>query len=123
MVDMPIRRDTICWDKTCENIIQKTCPDIMYIPAVPAFFGHIYLLYNKTKLIYNTNRNRLPDPTYVCYNDQHLHLPDNNKQFILFKNQTYRFYMDLTHDIFKIHTDWLQLYVETLYRQLIRVQH
>ncbi|CAF4405271.1 unnamed protein product, partial [Adineta steineri] len=34
-------------NKTYEEIINTTCPDELYIPNVPLFFGHIYFAYTK----------------------------------------------------------------------------
>ncbi|CAF1500164.1 unnamed protein product [Adineta ricciae] len=49
---------------TCIPMIKKTCPDMLYVPNVPVFFGHIYTAYKKDD-IQSIDDYTLP---YLCSN-------------------------------------------------------
>jgi hypothetical protein len=88
IMHMPILLDklcrNLCSDKSCDKIIQMSCPDIVIVPAAPVLFGHIYLAYQKNKSIY---RSFSPaSPQYPCYNYQLLHLPIDNQSLLFFNN-------------------------------------
>ena len=56
-----------CADRSCQETIQEHCPDMLYVPAVPILFGHVYLLFEKndsSRFVRNKWR-----PKYVCYKD------------------------------------------------------
>ena len=59
--------DVTCPDRNCQETIQEQCPNMMYVPAMPILFGHVYLLFetnDSTQFIRNKWR-----PKYVCYKD------------------------------------------------------
>ncbi|CAF1673497.1 unnamed protein product, partial [Adineta ricciae] len=59
---------SLCKDLECQNIINRTCSEMLYMPWAPAFFGHIHFVYiieDLKKPYYKTT-----SPQYVCYNDQ-----------------------------------------------------
>ena len=66
---------------------------MIYAPAFPVFFGHIYFAYDKHRF-YNLSGSLIIKPTYVCYNDQLLYLFNDNKTFTLSDNRTCRLYTD-----------------------------
>ncbi|CAF1198896.1 unnamed protein product [Adineta steineri] len=51
-------------NKECIPIIRKTCPDMLYIPNIPIFFGHIYTAYKKNELSHSDSI----EPPYLCSN-------------------------------------------------------
>ena len=59
----------ICPDRrSCQEIINETCPHIFFIPDVPILFGHIYFAYTKQAAIQQQSSNLVP--TYICYDNQ-----------------------------------------------------
>ncbi|CAF1503122.1 unnamed protein product [Adineta ricciae] len=46
------------------SIIRKECPDVLYVPNVPIFFGHVFTVYKKNDVL---NSNDLAVP-YLCSN-------------------------------------------------------
>ncbi len=57
----------LCLNESCKQMLGKTCPNLLLIPAGPLAFGHMYLAYT-TEILVNTNLP--PDPHYICYNDK-----------------------------------------------------
>ncbi|CAF4299465.1 unnamed protein product, partial [Adineta steineri] len=51
-------------NKSCIPIIRKTCPDMLYVPNIPIFFGHIYTAYKKNELSHSDSI----EPPYLCSN-------------------------------------------------------
>ncbi len=49
----------------CAEIIEKTCPPMLYFPNVTVFFGDVYLVYNKSHAPYLLN-SKLRF-SYICY--------------------------------------------------------
>jgi hypothetical protein len=79
---------TLSSDGICDKIISNSCPDIIYVPAFPLLFAHIYFAQNKSQLIYSSFMP--PEPTYVCYNDKFSYIANDNKPFLLTNNNTCR---------------------------------
>ena len=76
----------VCPDRrSCQEMINRTCPHIFFVPDVPILFGHIYFAYTKEAAIAQQG-SRLA-PTYICYDIQRCDgylshvalLPFNNK--------------------------------------------
>jgi hypothetical protein len=66
-INDPVCR-TLCENEECSRIIRSNCTDMLYVPAVPVYFGHVYFGYTKNDSRYST---RAPQcPQYMCYNDQ-----------------------------------------------------
>ena len=42
--------DRLCTDGRCVEIIERTCPDMLFIPTLPVLYGHIYFAYQKNDL-------------------------------------------------------------------------
>jgi hypothetical protein len=106
----------LCKNKTCEEIINTTCPDIMYVPAFPLFFGHVNFAYDKHQF-YNLSTFQIK-PAYVCYNDQLLHASNDNKTFILPGNSTCRLYADRQGSIVFVGADWIGAVIGPISRWL-----
>ena len=116
MMCMPIKASSVyfmtCGDTAKEEIINKTCPDIIYIPAFPIIDGHVYLVYDKNNAQYNLRSSYAPK--YACSDDQLFHVVDDNQTFILF-NKTCRLYNN-SRKLFDARVDgWLNLCVGGLY--------
>ena len=56
----------LCSDKSCINIVQNTCPEMVFYPSIPVLFGNIYLAYNRNDSQYWTNISIAS--LYICYN-------------------------------------------------------
>ncbi|CAF0809741.1 unnamed protein product [Adineta steineri] len=80
IIPMPFQTDVICNDfcrnDQCIEIIQRTCPHMIYIPATPVFHD-IYFVYEKNDSI--ALNNGISHHPYICYNN-HSHY---NNYFIL----------------------------------------
>jgi hypothetical protein len=110
----------ICERWTCKEIIQKNCPDMFFIPAVPVLFGHIYLAYTKEDIL-NTTR-LWHKPQYVCYNEEFCEGFYPNRTLFSFNNVTCRRPED-----FPIYfrpalgrTSWIRSLIIPLYKQLYK---
>jgi hypothetical protein len=99
ITNTPISHDPICFNlcknRMCVTIIEKECPSMMFIPAVPVLFNDIYFAYNRNDSQYLADRGvRFP---YVCYNNSHYDEFLVNASKVLFNNVTcYRFQHSLT---------------------------
>ncbi|CAF4144877.1 unnamed protein product, partial [Adineta steineri] len=51
-------------NEECIPIINKTCPDMLYVPNIPVFFGHINTAYKKNELSHPFEI----EPPYLCSN-------------------------------------------------------
>ena len=105
--------------KTCQNIINTTCPDMLFFPNIPIHFGHIYLAYTKEDAL--KSKNGILRPSYICYNDQLCggFLP--NKTFILFNNKTCRKPADFPVQFSQLgRGNWMTTYVMPIYEQLYK---
>ena len=65
-IPMDLNCRNLCLNESCERIINKSCRELIIIPAKPLAFGHLYLVY-VTKIFVNTSATFFPP--YVCYND------------------------------------------------------
>ncbi|CAF3345369.1 unnamed protein product [Rotaria sp. Silwood2] len=90
ILHVPYTRDPVCLDlcgdRACDETIRKTCPDMMYVPAVPLFFGHVYFVYTKNESKYRPNLSLKPQ--YVYYKEQLCGGLIANKPFLVFNNVT-----------------------------------
>ncbi|CAF1065274.1 unnamed protein product [Adineta steineri] len=86
--------DLICknisFDGNFTEIIDQTCPDMLYMPSSPVLFGHIYFLYTKEDMLEPNQFRVIPEPRYLCYNDQLCSGFDFNRTLITFNNATCR---------------------------------
>ncbi|CAF0822461.1 unnamed protein product [Adineta steineri] len=82
-----------CNTYKCEEVLRNTCPNMIFISAIPLLPNYIYLVYNKIELKYTE---WFPSkPHYVCYNEQHLSIPKNNKILFLINNHSCHLYKDM----------------------------
>ncbi|CAF1548192.1 unnamed protein product, partial [Adineta steineri] len=85
-----ITSDLICQnissDGNFTEIIDQTCPDMLYMPSTPVIFGHIYFLYTKEDML-ELNL-YIPKPRYLCYNDQLCSGFYFNRPLLTFNNAT-----------------------------------
>ncbi|CAF4173783.1 unnamed protein product, partial [Adineta steineri] len=51
-------------NQECIPIIKDECPDMLYVPNIPVFFGHIYTAYKKNELSHPLRI----EPPYLCSN-------------------------------------------------------
>jgi hypothetical protein len=90
ILHMPIPRDPICLNLcsngACDEIIRKTCPDMLFIPPTPVLFGHVYSAYEKNESRYSTYLPLLPQ--YICYNNQLCGKFFKDKTSLSFNNST-----------------------------------
>jgi hypothetical protein len=103
----------ICDETLVNKIINETCPDIIYIPAVPVLLGHIYVAYDKNALI-NYAHALQPDPTYFCYDEQLLYVPDDQNKKLLLNNNTCRFYEASKHPVVRAESRWFYRHIVPL---------
>ncbi|CAF0773728.1 unnamed protein product [Adineta steineri] len=99
--------EKLCGIEVCDRIIDKMCPDMIYISTYPFFHDRFYVVYNKSRLesIFGP-----PKPTYVCYDNEFLDVPNDNKRLLIFNNKTCRRYDDSnTGYIGFFETRWIQL--------------
>ena len=108
----------ICVDKRCQQIINETCPDVLYIPDVPLFFGHVYLAYTKKAAVETPIRTH--PPQYVCYNDQLCSGFFSNATLVSFNGSTCRRPADFPLKFSPAlgRYDWFQTYVKPVYKRL-----
>ena len=88
----------LCDNGTCDEIIKKICPDLIYAPAVPILYGHIYLVLDKNQLIYGFNAESTPK--YICFDSQRLHVMDDNNTILSSNNDTCRLYENASSGMF-----------------------
>ncbi|CAF1063083.1 unnamed protein product [Adineta steineri] len=82
--------ENISFDRTFTEIINQTCPDMLYMPSSPVLFGHIYFLYTKEDMLKPNPRRIIPEPRYLCYNDQLCSGFYSNRTLLTFNNATCR---------------------------------
>jgi hypothetical protein len=109
----------LCAGKICDNIIQNTCPDIIYVPAVPVVFGHVYLAYKKEKAQIMVGRPA--HPQYACYNTKLLHLPIDNETLLPFNNTACRDPPEARFFAIQRGQSW-EYYIRQTYRSLWKFQ-
>ncbi|CAF1141064.1 unnamed protein product [Adineta ricciae] len=108
-----------CRNGFCDAMVQKHCPNVMYVPAYPIFNGHVYIGYAKTE----TNYRQHPlKPTYICFDNSRFHIPNDGKTLFMSDNRTCRLYEDAIVNWYYTHeVRWLQRYVLLAERWLNRV--
>ncbi|CAF1355312.1 unnamed protein product [Adineta steineri] len=115
--------ENISFDRTFTEIIDQTCPDMLYMPSSPVLFGHIYFLYTKEDMLKHNPRRPMPQPRYLCYNDQLCSGFYFNRTLLTFNNATCRRPEDfpLKFDLFGLSRgDWNTLYALPSFTQLHR---
>ena len=75
---------TFCEQNACQEIIENTCPDLIYFPNVPILFGNVYSAYVKNDLQWTSNPNT--QTRYICYNRSYFDDLSINTSKILFDN-------------------------------------
>ena len=100
----------ICHETIINQIIRRSCPEVIYVPAVPVLFDHIYMTYEKTALL-NEHRYLTPKPDYFCYDHHFLHLADDDKKKIVLENKTCCRYQTLRHPVISGEMNWFRLYI------------
>ncbi|UJR34378.1 hypothetical protein I4U23_021786 [Adineta vaga] len=108
-----------CFEKSCRERINESCPEMINIPVKPILFGHIYFIYHKERTI-NHLSGVIP-PDYICYNDQlcgGFHL---NRTLLSIDNHTCRLAKDfpVKYSLMGFGRDkWLSSFVVPLSKQL-----
>ncbi|CAF4232667.1 unnamed protein product, partial [Adineta steineri] len=108
--------EKLCGIEVCDRIIDKMCPDMIYISTYPFFHDRFYVVYNKSRLesIFGP-----PKPTYVCYDNEFLDVPNDNKRLLIFNNKTCRRYDDsITGNIGIFEPKWVQLSLNLILKWL-----
>ncbi|CAF1464938.1 unnamed protein product, partial [Adineta steineri] len=122
--NIPHYADPICGNMCskngiCQEIINNTCPDILFIPNAPLFFGHIYFAYTKEDAVQVPGT--IFPPPYVCYNDQLCGGFYTNAALLTYNNLTCRRPEDFPFSYSTIgRNDWLKAYVKPLYTKLYK---
>ncbi|CAF1370564.1 unnamed protein product [Adineta steineri] len=120
VIQMPIPSKEFCLilcnNEVCDSIIDKMCPDMIYISTYPFFHDRFYVVYNKSRLkdaIY------MPKPTYVCYDNEFLDVPNDTKRLFIFNNKTCRRYDDsITGNVGFFEPKWIQLSINLILKWL-----
>jgi hypothetical protein len=119
--DWDSRCRDFCPNRTCKEIVNEICPNLMNLPASPLAFGHIFFVYDKEDIII---RNFWTSPPrYICYNDQLCDGFFPNNSVISFNNATCRRPADFpfTFDSnMNLRKTWYDIYFIPLYRHLHR---
>ncbi|CAF1261275.1 unnamed protein product [Adineta ricciae] len=101
--------------ETCFDIINSTiCPDMLFIPNTPLFFGHVYFVYTKQtarNLSLGSPLRRINRPTYICYDDRLCQGFISNKTKIVLNNLTCRSPLDFPVAVNLFAQDWLTRFV------------
>ncbi|CAF1356637.1 unnamed protein product [Adineta steineri] len=106
-------------NKTYEEIINTTCPNELYIPNVPLFFGHIYFAYTKKAALESITG--MSSPQYVCYNDQLCNGFYTDRELFTMDHSTCRRPEDFPFKFDpKGRGSWLDTYVKPVYKQLYK---
>lgn len=100
----------ICQARIINEIINQTCPNFIYVPAVPVLLGHIYMVYDKVALL-DKHRFVTPTPNYFCYDSQLLYLAEDDNQKVMLENNTCRHYKAFRHPASSGEIHWFRLYV------------
>ncbi len=107
-----------CIDDECAEIIEKTCPPMLYFPHLPIFFGDVYLAYKKSHIPHLLDlKLRFP---YLCYNHSRYddYFVDAPK---IFFNDTKCFIVQNIRSPLEPSNSWIKVYrppLEELYRKL-----
>jgi hypothetical protein len=67
-----------------KQIVNNTCPDMIYFPGVPVLFGDLYFAFTKNDLQYSTDINQILFS--ICYNNSRYDDYSINISRILFQN-------------------------------------
>ncbi|CAF1489278.1 unnamed protein product [Adineta ricciae] len=122
IIHMPVSNEEFCrefcTDGRCDDIVTKSCPNIIYTTARPILLTHIFIVYENKALRYTDSDTDIPKPTYVCYNGTLLHLPANEETFILLDNMTCRFHQDSIVNDDRYKPGWIKSHIDPLYRWL-----
>ena len=111
---------TACIGRSCQQIINETCPDVLFIPDVPLLFGHIYFAYTKQAAVEALTI--VHPPSYVCYDEQLCSGFLPNKTLVSFHNTTCRRPADFPLKFTSVlgRNDWFDRYVKAVYRELYK---
>ncbi|CAF2823515.1 unnamed protein product [Rotaria sp. Silwood2] len=112
-------RDVFSFKKIWKEIINETCPDMLYMPAGSVAFGHMYFLYTKEGIL--RSNARVPPPEYVCYNDRLCGGFYSNRTLLSIGNNTCRRPTDFPLTLKSLGLSrgyWRSIYVLPIYEQL-----
>ncbi|CAF1606602.1 unnamed protein product [Rotaria magnacalcarata] len=115
---MPISKQCIsrCQSGACDEIINNTCPHMLYLPTVPIIFNEVYFVYTKE----NTRFSLLsaPAPDYICFKGQLCSEFFSKYKHILLQNTTCYSPTSLELKYFPSRNTWTHLYVTPLLKLL-----
>ncbi|CAF3712463.1 unnamed protein product [Adineta steineri] len=125
LLDIPDASNPICFDlckgDKCRQIINATCPDMLYLPSKAIVFGHIYLVYiteDSNQPFYKTT-----SPQYVCYNEQFCSGFHPNSTLLSFNNSICRRPKDFPfvfNSLGFARDVWKNKYILPLYQKLFQ---
>ena len=81
------RCDRLCPNRRCQQIINETCPNILFMPGRARIFGHMYFGYSKQNLLHGETHYT---PTHVCDNEQLCGGLFQNRSLLIDNNRTCR---------------------------------
>ena len=97
LADIPdspnITCSAFCLNGKCDQLIREHCPSMLYMPAVPTLFGHIYFVYIKEDAKYIPRQT--VKPTYICSKDDICQGFPLNSTFLPFNNLTCYLFEDI----------------------------
>ncbi|CAF1072838.1 unnamed protein product [Adineta ricciae] len=96
------------------ELINKTCPDLLFIDTVLSLFGHVHFVYEKEFILNSTDNIK---PHYICYDNRLCDGFYSNRTILSFNDRTCRrpedFPLQFDHDISM--TSYRRLLSEQLY--------
>ncbi|UJR06541.1 hypothetical protein I4U23_010824 [Adineta vaga] len=103
-----------------KKIIKDKCPNMIPISDYPILDDHVYFLFEKNSLKYSSRP--LP-PTYICFDNQRIYIPDDGKTFLLTAvNKTSRYFRDInSENVPSPETRWLYLFIRSITKWLSKV--
>ncbi|UJR24120.1 hypothetical protein I4U23_027087 [Adineta vaga] len=107
-------------DYGCYDSVKTTCPNLIFIPLLPRFRSHIYIVYEKSKIKFSFS---IPSPTYFCYDDQSINIPNDGKELFKIQNKTCRYFKDSININEKLGSEynWLKGYYMRIEKWLYKI--
>jgi hypothetical protein len=91
----PLSCRKLCANNTCTKNIKSSCPDMLYFPTVPVFFGEIYFAFRKKNSSYSSiNDTGL---LYICSNNSRYDAFFNITSIVSFNNTTCFLHQTMWH--------------------------
>ncbi|CAF3312330.1 unnamed protein product [Rotaria sp. Silwood2] len=107
---------SFCATQACEKIIEQTCPDMLYLPAIPILFSQVYIAYTNKNIHFSYLLENKPH--YICFSGQLCSQYFVKYQYIIFNNTKCYRPEDLKLRLSSGKGTWLQLYVTPIFKLL-----